>query len=172
MVAPPPVLTCRYPLYPCPRTHPGRRHPQLRSFCPRRVDYNPMNDGGRYSIRSPILSNPPPTRPTLSPPLTDPDDEQNDGDDASAVYCSPGVLSKIPAAIKVGQEASVVADDRYAISAQLLSAHRPSGPGLSLAPAPGPRWSSRWTRSVESAAPSDPLTGPAVVATILLLCGP
>ena len=32
--------------------------------------YNPMNDGGRYTIRSPILSDPPPTRPTLSPPLT------------------------------------------------------------------------------------------------------
>ena len=29
-----------------------------------------MNDGARYSIRSPILSNPPPTRPTLAPPLT------------------------------------------------------------------------------------------------------
>ena len=34
------------------------------------VGYNPMNDGGRYTIRSPILSDPPPTRPTLSPPLT------------------------------------------------------------------------------------------------------
>ena len=29
-----------------------------------------MNDGGRYSIQSPILSNLPPTRPTLSPPFT------------------------------------------------------------------------------------------------------
>ena len=34
------------------------------------VGYNPMNDGGRYSIQSPILSNLPPTRPTLSPPFT------------------------------------------------------------------------------------------------------
>ena len=74
---------------------------------------------------------------------------------------------KVPAAIKVGLESSVVADDRHSISAQRLS-----GPGLSLAPAPSPRLNSRWTRSVESAAPSDPLTGPAVVATILLLCGP
>ena len=31
---------------------------------------NPMNDGRRYSIWSPILSNPPPTRPTLTPPFT------------------------------------------------------------------------------------------------------
>ena len=30
-----------------------------------------MNDGRRYTIRSPILSNLPPTRPTLSPPFTD-----------------------------------------------------------------------------------------------------
>ena len=29
-----------------------------------------MNDGGRYSIWSPILSNLPPTRPTLTPPFT------------------------------------------------------------------------------------------------------
>ena len=29
-----------------------------------------MNDGGRYTIWSPILSNPPPTRPTLTPPFT------------------------------------------------------------------------------------------------------
>ena len=35
------------------------------------VGYNPMNDGGRYSIWSPILSNLPPTRPTLTPPFTD-----------------------------------------------------------------------------------------------------
>ena len=35
----------------------------------RGVGYNPMNDGGRYSIWSPILSNLPPTRPTLSPRL-------------------------------------------------------------------------------------------------------
>ena len=34
------------------------------------VGYNPMNDGGRYSIQSPIASNLPPTRPTLPPPLT------------------------------------------------------------------------------------------------------
>ena len=34
------------------------------------VGYNPMNDGGRYSIWSPILSNLPPTRPTLTPPFT------------------------------------------------------------------------------------------------------
>ncbi len=32
--------------------------------------YNPMNDGGRYSIQSPFVSNLPPTRPTLSPPFT------------------------------------------------------------------------------------------------------
>ena len=31
--------------------------------------YNPMNDGGRYSIQSPFFSNLPPTRPTLSPPF-------------------------------------------------------------------------------------------------------
>ena len=36
----------------------------------RGVGYNPMNDGGRYSIWSPIPSNLPPTRPTLSPPFT------------------------------------------------------------------------------------------------------
>ena len=29
-----------------------------------------MNDGGRYSIQSPFVSNLPPTRPTLSPPFT------------------------------------------------------------------------------------------------------
>ena len=29
-----------------------------------------MNDGGRYSIQSPILSNLPPARSTLSPPFT------------------------------------------------------------------------------------------------------
>ena len=29
-----------------------------------------MNDGGRYTIWSPVLSNPPPTRPTLTPPFT------------------------------------------------------------------------------------------------------
>ena len=34
------------------------------------VGYNPMYDGRRYSIWSPILSNLPPTRPTLSPPFT------------------------------------------------------------------------------------------------------
>ena len=34
------------------------------------VGYNPMNDGGRYSIQSPILSNLPPARSTLSPPFT------------------------------------------------------------------------------------------------------
>ena len=34
------------------------------------VGYNPMDDGRRYSIQSPILSNLPPTRPTLSPPFT------------------------------------------------------------------------------------------------------
>ena len=34
------------------------------------VGYNPMNDGRRYSIKSPILSNLPPTRPTLTPPFT------------------------------------------------------------------------------------------------------
>ena len=34
------------------------------------VGYNPMNDGRRYSIWSPILSNPPPTRPILTPPFT------------------------------------------------------------------------------------------------------
>ena len=34
------------------------------------VGYNPMDDGGRYSIKSPILSNLPPTRPTLTPPFT------------------------------------------------------------------------------------------------------
>ena len=34
------------------------------------VGYNPMNDGRRYTIRSPILSNLPPARPTLSPPFT------------------------------------------------------------------------------------------------------
>ena len=34
------------------------------------VGYNPMNDGRRYSIWSPILSNLPPTRPTLTPPFT------------------------------------------------------------------------------------------------------
>ena len=34
------------------------------------VGYNPMNDGRRYSIWSPILSNPPPTQPTLTPPFT------------------------------------------------------------------------------------------------------
>ena len=34
------------------------------------VGYNPINDGRRYTIRSPILSNPPPTRPTLTPPFT------------------------------------------------------------------------------------------------------
>ena len=34
------------------------------------VGYNPMNDGGRYSIQSPMVSNLPPTRPTLSPPFT------------------------------------------------------------------------------------------------------
>ena len=32
-----------------------------------------MNDGGRYSIWSPILSNLPPTRPTLTPPFTPPE---------------------------------------------------------------------------------------------------
>ena len=34
------------------------------------VGYNPMNDGRRYTIRSPIVGTPPPTRPTLTPPLT------------------------------------------------------------------------------------------------------
>ena len=34
------------------------------------VGYNPVNDGGRYSIQSPILSNPPPARHTLAPPFT------------------------------------------------------------------------------------------------------
>ena len=34
------------------------------------VGYNLINDGRRYTIRSPILSNLPPTRPTLSPPFT------------------------------------------------------------------------------------------------------
>ena len=34
------------------------------------VGYDPMNDGRRYTIRSPTLSNPPPTRPTLPPPFT------------------------------------------------------------------------------------------------------
>ena len=34
------------------------------------VGYNPINDGRRYTIRSPILSNLPPVRPTLSPPFT------------------------------------------------------------------------------------------------------
>ena len=36
------------------------------------VGYNPMNDGGRSSIQSPILSNLPPARSTLSPPFTYP----------------------------------------------------------------------------------------------------
>ena len=34
------------------------------------VEYNPMYDGRRYSIKSPIPSNLPPTRPTLTPPFT------------------------------------------------------------------------------------------------------
>ena len=77
-----------------------------------------------------------------------------------------------PPSRSVGPEPCVHADDRYATSAKLRSAHRPSGPGLSPAPGPSPRWRSRWTRSAEFAAPSDPLAGPAVVATILWLCGP
>ena len=32
--------------------------------------YNPMNDGGRYSIRSPFVSNLPPAWSTLPPPIT------------------------------------------------------------------------------------------------------
>ena len=33
--------------------------------------YNPMNDGGRYSIQSPFVSNLPPAWSTLPPPITD-----------------------------------------------------------------------------------------------------
>ena len=36
----------------------------------RRVEYNPMDDGRRYSIQSPFVSNLPPTRSTLTPPFT------------------------------------------------------------------------------------------------------
>ena len=36
----------------------------------RRVGYDPMNGGGRYSIQSPIASNLPPARSTLTPPFT------------------------------------------------------------------------------------------------------
>ena len=32
--------------------------------------YNPMNDGGRYSIQSPFVSNLPPAWSTLPPPIT------------------------------------------------------------------------------------------------------
>ena len=32
--------------------------------------YNPMNDGGRYSIQSPFVSNLPPQWSTLPPPIT------------------------------------------------------------------------------------------------------
>ena len=35
------------------------------------VGYNPMNDGGRYSIQSPIVSNLPSAPSTLTPPYTD-----------------------------------------------------------------------------------------------------
>ena len=51
-----------------------------------------MNDGGRYSIKSPILSNPPPTRPTLSPPFTRWKDGRNTalrGDDIVGVAHDP-----------------------------------------------------------------------------------
>ena len=34
------------------------------------VGYNPMNDGGRYSIQSPFVSNLPPAWSTLPPPIT------------------------------------------------------------------------------------------------------
>ena len=34
------------------------------------VGYNPVNDGRRYTTRSPIVGTPPPTRPTLTPSLT------------------------------------------------------------------------------------------------------
>ena len=49
-----------------------------------------MNDGRRYSIWSPILSNLPPTRPTLTPPFTLPVDAGISLEQALAGYTING----------------------------------------------------------------------------------
>ena len=66
----PPGCSCLPPLPPC---GPADTRPLDTSMPPSiGLDFKPMNDGGRYSIQSPILSNLPPTRPTSTPPFTHP----------------------------------------------------------------------------------------------------
>ena len=64
------------------------------------VGYNPMNDGGRYSIQSPILSNLQPTRPTLPPPFT----LRGDG----SPFCWPPVEGRLRSNVDVTPPDGVV----------------------------------------------------------------
>ena len=89
------------------------------------VGYNPMNDGGRYSIWSPILSNPPPTRPTLTPPFTNVIAVGNSGTGKTHVAlglglaaCQRGVSVGFTTAAALVQEMMEARDERRLVNLQ------------------------------------------------------
>ena len=62
----------------------------------RRIGYDPMNGGGRCSVQSPNVSNLPPARSTLTPPITRMAEAENPSDRRIAVGRSQLVCGHAP----------------------------------------------------------------------------